>query len=493
MLHIYGKDTTKKRKDLYEVPKMCNFAQKKYQKCVKPHIFGTLRAKQPKRRRMFNRRAINDLKAWKEKADRKPLFMLGARQVGKTSLLKKFGSECFKHCAYFSLDEEENVCGIFRTTKNPKQIIEQLSFLSQAPIVPNDTLLIIDEIQNCPEAISAMKYFCEKAPEYAVACAGSLLGLSFGHEGFSFPVGKVNHINLYPITFAEYLEQKAPGLYRYYLTINSFEPIPDVFFERLTQAFNSYRISGGMPEAAMKMVNMDVAGVEESLKGILKDYAFDFVKHASPVLANRISHVWNSLPSQLAKENRKFVYQLVRPGARAREYEDALIWLQNAGLLSKVSLCKTPQVPLKSYEDLSIFKIYCLDIGLLRELAELAPEIYFTDKPTFKEFKGALAENYILQSLTAQDIQCSRYWASDNKAEIEFLIQRGIEVVPIEVKSGTSVTGHSLREYNNRYAPALRIRYSMLNLKLDGGLANIPLFLTDRTTELLGGLKSTQK
>lgn len=455
--------------------------------CKTPH-FWHFNAKM--KEVMFNRKIIEELKVWKEKADRKPLMLLGARQVGKTSVLKRFGEECFDHCAYFSLDEEEGVCDIFRTTKNPVQIIEQLSFLSEAPIEPQRTLLVFDEIQDCPEAISAMKYFCERTPEYAVACAGSLLGLAFGHEGFSFPVGKVDHINMYPVTFSEYLEQKDANLYRYYQSIDSLSPLPQVFFDRLSQAFMGYRISGGMPEAAMKMIAMDKNGVEQSLNNILKDYAFDFVKHATPLLANRISHVWNSLPSQLAKENHKFIYQLVRPGARAREYEDALLWLQNAGLIYKVSLCKTPQVPLKSYEDLSIFKIYCLDIGLLRALAEMDGEVYLSDNPAFKEFKGALAENYVLQSLVAQGVNCSRYWASGNQAEVEFITAKGCEVIPIEVKSGTSVTGRSLVEYNKRYAPPVRIRFSMLNLKQDDGLVNIPLFLADRFRDLVQKLLS---
>ena len=435
---------------------------------------------------MFNRSIIKELEAWKNKEDRKPLIMLGARQVGKTSVLKRFGKEQFVHCAYFSLDEEKGVCDIFRTTKNPVQIIEQLSFLSEVPILPQETLLILDEIQDCPEAISAMKYFCEKTPEYAVACAGSLLGLAFGHEGFSFPVGKVDHIKMYPVTFTEFLEQKDAGLYRYYQSINDIEPLPQIFFDRLSQAFTAYRISGGMPEAAMAMIGKDMKGVENILQNILQDYALDFVKHTSPLLANRISHVWNSLPSQLAKENRKFVYQLVRPGARAREYEDALTWLQNAGLINKVCLCQTPQVPLKSYEDLSIFKIYCLDIGLLRVLSELSPEAYFSDSPAFKEYKGALAENYILQSLLANGIKRSRYWASGNKAEVEFIVQHGMDVIPIEVKSGTSVTGKSLTEYNKKYSPSMRIRFSMLNLKRDDTLFNIPLFLADKVKYLCG-------
>lgn len=434
---------------------------------------------------MFDRKIISQLKNWNSKEDRKPLIILGARQVGKTSVLKRFGKECFDHCAYFSLDEEEGVCDIFRKTKNPVQIVEQLSFLTDVPILPNKTLLILDEIQECPEAITAMKYFCEKAPHYAVACAGSLLGLAFGHEGFSFPVGKVDHLEMYPVTFSEFLEQKDASLYRYYQSINGFEPIPDVFFERLSQAFTAYRISGGMPEAAMKMLLSDKSAVETVLNNILKDYAFDFVKHASPQLANRISHVWNSLPSQLAKENRKFIYQLVRPGARAREYEDALLWLKNAGLLYKVNLCETPQLPLKSYESLSVFKIYCLDIGLLRVLSEMDADIYLSDNSGFKEFKGALAENYVLQSLVAQGINCSRYWASGNQAEVEFIIQHSTEVIPIEVKSGTSVTGRSLIEYNKKYSPKLRLRFSMLNLKKDDSFINIPLFLADRLTDLL--------
>lgn len=433
---------------------------------------------------MFNRAITKELEAWKNKEDRKPLMMLGARQVGKTSVLKRFGKEQFDNCAYFSLDEEKGVSDIFRTTKNPLQIIEQLSFLTEEPILPQKTLIVLDEIQDCPEAISAMKYFCEKAPEYAVACAGSLLGLAFGHEGFSFPVGKVDHINMYPVTFSEFLEQKDSGLYRYYKSINSLEPLPQVFFDRLSQAFTAYRISGGMPEAAMKMFEKDIKGVENTLQNILQDYALDFVKHASPLLANRISHVWNSLPSQLAKENRKFVYQLVRPGARAREYEDALIWLQNAGLIHKISLCQTPQIPLKSYEDLSIFKIYCLDIGLLRVLSELTPEAYLSDSLIFKEYKGALAENYILQSLLANGIKCSRYWASGNKAEVEFIVQHGMDVIPIEVKSGISITGRSLVEYNKKYSPNLCVRFSMLNLKRDDTLLNIPLFLADRAEDL---------
>lgn len=434
---------------------------------------------------MFKRKIIEQLRKWNDKPDRKPLMLLGARQVGKTFVLKQFGKESFEHCAYFSLDEDNGVADIFRKTKNPVQIVEQLSFLTDRPITAEKSLLVLDEIQSCPEAICSLKYFCENMPELAVACAGSLLGLTFGHEGFSFPVGKVDHLNMYPLTFCEFLEQKDAGLYRYYMSINAVEPLPEVFFNRLVSLFTAYRISGGMPEAAMKMLDADVSAVEEKLRNILKDYSFDFVKHAAPLLANRISHVWNCLPSQLAKENRKFLYQLVRPGARAREYEDALLWLQNAGLIHKVSLCLTPRIPLKSYEDLSTFKIYALDIGILRVLSEIDAGIYIAPTSMFSEFKGALAENYILQSLTANGLNCMRYWSSGNRAEVDFLLQYCNMVIPVEVKSDTNIKGRSLIEFDKKYSPQLRIRYSMRNLSKDGNLINIPLFLADRTEALL--------
>lgn len=223
----------------------------------------------------------------------------------------------------------------------------------------------------------------------------------------------------------------------------------------------------------------------EKLRNILKDYSFDIVKHSTPQLANRISHVWNSLPSQLSKENRKFVYQLVRPGARAREYEDALLWLQNAGLIHKVNLCSIPHIPLKSYEDLSVFKIYSFDIGILRVLSEIDASVYMAVSPAFAEYKGALAENYILQSLVSNGINACRYWSSGNRAEVDFLIQHGADIVPVEVKADTNIRGRSLVEYEKKYSPSIRLRYSMQNLTLDGNLMNIPLFLADRTGHFL--------
>lgn len=434
---------------------------------------------------MIERDIIQELVGWKEKAGRKPLMLFGARQVGKTSILKYFGEHNFDNVAYVSFDEDITLGEIFNRTKDPKRILETLSNATGTDIRPQTTLIILDEIQECPAAIASLKYFCENAPEYAVACAGSMLGLTIGHAGFSFPVGKVDHIDLFPLSFSEFLRAKDKNLHNYLQSIGSLEPIPQLFFDRLAEVFTTYRICGGMPEAASAMLNGDTQETDTVLNSILKDYSLDFVKHASPLLASRVGHVWNSLPSQLARENRKFVYQLVRPGARAREYEDALIWLRNAGLIHMVNLCREPRLPLKAYDDLSIFKVYSFDIGILRRLAEMDASIYYSPADTMQEFKGALAENYILQSLVNVFHQSFRYWSSGNKAEVEFLLPYKDWIFPIEVKAGTSITGKSLTQYQKNFSPKLRLRYSMRNLTLYGNLLNIPLFMADRTKDLL--------
>lgn len=436
---------------------------------------------------MFERDVLKQLSAWKADERRKPLVIHGARQVGKTWVLKHFGKEYFEDVAYFSLDKDESgLCDIFRTTKDPQRIIQQLSFLHGKRINPQTTLLILDEIQECNEALNALKYFCEEAPEYAVACAGSLLGIYLNHIGNSFPVGKVNHIYMYPLTFTEFLKTKDPLMYEYMQSIDKIEPLSQIFFDKLREAFTAYSICGGMPEPATLMVDFnDMAKVDAALRDVLDDYALDFVKHTTAALAPRINYVWNSLPSQLAKENRKFVYQLVRPGARAREYEDAILWLEQAGLVNKVVLSKSPKLPLKAYDDLSVFKLYALDLGLLRSLSELDASILLQPASNYMEYKGALAENYILQSLVAQFQTSFRYWSSGNKAEVDFLLQYGNLICPVEVKADQNVQGKSLVQYEKLFQPACRIRYSMLNLKQDGNLLNIPLFLADKTKDLL--------
>lgn len=435
---------------------------------------------------MFRRRVIDDLKDWLSKSDRKPLILSGARQVGKTWVLKEFGKLCFEDVAYFSLDKESSICQLFQTTKDPLRLVQQLSFLCGKEIKPQTTLLIIDEIQECPEALQSLKYFCEDAPQYAVVCAGSLLGVYLNHESQSFPVGKVNHISMYPLTFSEYLESFDNSLYLYYQKICQIEPLPLVFFDKLKEAYISYCICGGMPEVAMCTIGKnDIASVEEKLGNILSDYSRDFIKHTKPVMANRIDHIWQSLPSQLARENRKFVYQLVRPGARAREYEDALTWLNRAGLIYKVNVISKPALPLKAYDDLSTFKTYALDMGILRKLAEMEPSIYYLESPMFSEFKGALAENSVLHSLISQYGNSFRYWTSEFKAEVDFLIADNCDVFPVEVKADTNITGKSIVQYEKEFHPKLRLRYSMLNLKMDGNMLNIPLFLADKTKQFV--------
>lgn len=436
---------------------------------------------------MFEREIIKNLIAWKSDKKRKPLIIHGARQVGKTWALKAFGKEHFEDVAYFNFDKDDSgLCELFRTTKDPNRLIQQLSFIHGRKINPQTTLLILDEIQECDEALNSLKYFCEELPEYAVACAGSLLGIYLNHLGTSFPVGKVNHLYMYPLTFLEFLHTSDKGLYEYTQSIQQIEPLPQIFCDKLREAFTAYSICGGMPEAATLMIDThDVEQVDNCLRDILNDYSLDFVKHTSGALAPRIGYVWNSLPSQLAKENRKFIYQLVRQGARAREYEDAILWLEQSGLVNKVVLNKTPKLPLKAYDDLSTFKLYALDMGLLRRLSELDASVILTQAPGYAEYKGALAENYVLQSLTAQFQIPFRYWTSGNTAEVDFLLQHNNQIYPIEVKADKNITGKSLAQYNQLYEPELRIRYSMLNLKQDGNLINIPLFLADKTKVLL--------
>ncbi len=436
----------------------------------------------------FTRDLIADLIKWKDDIRRKPLILHGARQVGKTWLLKHFGQTSFEDVAYFNFDERSDAVSIFNIDKDPYRIIKQLSYLHGKRINPQTTLIIFDEIQECKPALNSLKYFCEQIPEYAIACAGSLLGVSLDRGG-SFPVGKVNHLNLYPLTFSEFLQSADKSMHDYLNDLDEVGLMPEVFYNRIQEHFSSYMICGGMPSAAYEILEThDVSRVDSILQEILNDYRLDFSKHAESVLIPRISHVWDSIPSQLSRENRKFIYQLVRPGARAREYENAILWLQQAGLIYLTSLNKEPKLPLSAYDDLSIFKIYLSDIGLLRRLAKLPASSLLSSTSGFTEFKGALAENYVLQSLKTQFEVPLRYWTSAHSAEVDFILQDKEEVLPIEVKSGTNVRGRSLQLYNAMFHPKYRIRYSKLNLSFDDNLLNIPLFMCDYTTKLISML-----
>ena len=431
------------------------------------------------------RTVIEDLKKWKEKKERKPLILKGARQTGKTWILEHFGQIEFEYVAVFNFEKEGTLREIFENTKDPKRILTQLALHTEVPLLPQRTLIVFDEIQECNKALNSLKYFCEEMPEYVIVSAGSLLGVTLS-KGDSFPVGKVEFMDLYPLTFREFLKAADERLFDFVETLDSLSPLPQFIADRMTEHYRRYLVCGGMPAAVKALLEGN--GLEEMRKiqqYILSAYTLDFSKHANGKDIPRIISIWDSIPSQLARENRKFIYKMVKPGARARDYEDALLWLENAGLVYRVFCSSKPFMPLKSYDDLSAFKIYLSDIGLLRELSGLPPEIVLSGDSTYVEFKGAMAENQVLQSLIPQLDVIPRYWTSAGKAEIDFVIQYKTWIIPVEVKSDTRLGGKSLSVYDATYHPTFKIRYSLQNLKMDNNLINIPLYLCDWTRQII--------
>lgn len=433
----------------------------------------------------IGRNVLRQLIEWKSNLGRKPLILQGTRQVGKTWLLKRFGKDYFKSVAYFNFDQQTELKQFFETTKDPKRILQNLALVHGKAILPQTTLVIFDEIQECNDALNALKYFNEDTPEYAIACAGSLLGVAMS-RGASFPVGKVEFIQIHPVTFAEFLAVADCNLSGYLESIEKIEAIPDIFFNPLTDKLKMYYISGGMPESIVALLeNRNVEHTQKALQNILNAYTLDFSKHIENKDIPKINYIWSSLPSQLARENKKFLYQTIKPGARAREYEDALLWLINAGLVHRVYCSSRPSLPLSAYDDLSAFKIYLHDVGLLRRLSQLDPVAIAEGNRLLTEFKGALTENFVLESLVQQFEGSPRYWKSESKAEVDFLIQYENMILPIEVKSDENVKSKSLAFYRKEFNPVLSIRYSLRNLKRDEGLINIPLFMVDYTKKIL--------
>lgn len=424
------------------------------------------------------RKVMKNLLEWKNSNNRKPLILRGARQVGKTYILKQFGNENYDGVAYFNFDHDNELYNLFSHTKDPKRILEQLAFIYGKAIIPEKTLIIFDEIQECPDALNSLKYFEEEANNYHVVSAGSLLGIRLSHT--SFPVGKVDFLDMYPMTFTEFLEADGcKNLIEYMDSINQIEKIPDIFFDRLTEKLKAYFIIGGMPEAVYSWVNeKDMEKVNKIQNDILRAYESDFSKHTTNAEANRISIVWNSIPSQISKENKKFLYQVAKEGARAREYEGAVNWLKDANIVNKIYNVTKPSMPLISYTDLSSFKLYLNDIGLLRRMTDLDSKIIAEGDKLFEEFKGALTENYVLQMLSAMGLN-PYYHTFDNRYEIDYIIQYKNEILPIEVKSSENVNNTSLKVYNEKYNPKTRIRFSMRNLNKDNNLINIPLFMVE--------------
>lgn len=421
---------------------------------------------------------IEKLKEWKESKYRKPLILKGARQVGKTYILKQFGEENYEGVAYFNFDHDEDLYNLFENTKDPRRILEQLAFIYGKAIMPGKTLIIFDEIQECPNALNSLKYFYEEANEYHIACAGSLLGIRLSHT--SFPVGKVEFLNMYPMTFSEFLlADNAQNLVEYMQSIEKIEAIPDIFFNQLEEKLKAYYIIGGMPEAVNAWVNeKNMELVNNIQENILLSYESDFSKHTQESEANKISLIWNSIPSQLAKENKKFLYQTIKEGARAREYEGALNWLNDANLIYKIYNLTKTDFPLKAYNDLSAFKIYMNDVGLLRKMAGLDSRIVVEGDRLFEKFKGAFTENYVLNMLNTTLDNTPNYFTFDRN-EIDFVIQNKNRIIPIEVKANKSTNNTSLTKYNEKFNNELSIRFSMKNLARDGKIINIPLFMIE--------------
>jgi hypothetical protein len=365
---------------------------------------------------------------------------------------------------------------VFKTTKEPDRLLRELALYCDAPILPGRTLIIFDEIQECEEALNSLKYFCEDAPDYHVIAAGSMLGVAVKKKHMAVPVGKVNIIRMFPISFREFLKAADPKTYEYVDSLNEISKLPEIILNKLNAEYRRYQVCGGMPEAVVAMLGgRGMAEVDEILQNILDLYELDFSKYAEPREIPRIHSVWHSLPAQLSKENRKFVYKILRSGARSKDYEGALLWLVDAGMIHIVYNISRPGIPLSAYEDREAFKVYASDCGLLRRLANLPPMVVLSPTANYVEFKGAMAENAALQELLPiLNNQMPYYWTSAGTAEVEFVIQKDDLIIPVEVKAEGNINGKSLSVYNTKYSPRLRVRYSTLNLQYNSGLLSCP-------------------
>lgn len=426
----------------------------------------------------LKRLIIDELKKWKNRKDRKPLILKGVRQCGKTFILNEFGKENYDEVAYFNFEGNPVLAERFEQDLDPKRIIVELGILSRKSIKPQTTLIIFDEIQFCNNALTSLKYFYEQSPQYHIVCAGSLLGIALS-KPLSFPVGKVDFLVLRPMSFYEFvLANDEQMLLDYLEKININTSIPQMFADKLMTLLKSFYITGGMPEAVAKWIDTkDLSEVERIQDMILNAYELEFAKHAPAKDFPKLSLIWNNIPDQLAKENGKFIYGHVKQGARAKDLEDALQWLVSAGMVYKVCKVEKPAIPLSAYSNRNYFKLYLSDIGLLRRMSKLPAALIFEDSKLYTEFKGALTENYVLCELVNLQGDFPYYWKSGNTAEVDFVAQFGEKIVPIEVKASENVKARSLRVYRQKYKPEVSVRTSMLNLKKDDDLLNIPLYM----------------
>lgn len=428
--------------------------------------------------------AMEKLISWKNKSGRKPLIIEGARQVGKTWLMKEFGKNYYEDTVYINFDSNSQMKSLFNQDSDVKRLITGIELYSGKKISPENTLIIFDEVQEVPKALSALKYFCEDAPQYNIVCAGSLLGIAL-HNGTSFPVGKVDFLKLYPLSFHEFLIASGKERFSELIDNKDYEMITafkDIYIESLKH----YYFVGGMPEAVLcYSEKTDFNEVRDIQKRILDAYEQDFSKHAPNEIVPKIRMVWNSIPSQLAKENKKFIYGLIREGARAKDYETAIMWLSDCGLVHKVSRVNSPGLPLKAYEDLKAFKLFMLDVGLLGCMSGLKGRTLIDGNSAFSEFKGALTEQYVLQQLISKEKTGIYYYTNERgTCEIDFLLDDGEKVVPVEVKAETNLQAKRLKSFREKYSPEISVRTSMSDYKNEEKLLNLPLYLIDNIADI---------
>lgn len=430
------------------------------------------------------RLAMEQLLKWKSNTHRKPLIIEGARQVGKTWLMKEFGKQAYDSTVYINFDSNSQMAALFAADLDVKRLILGLELYSGKKISPNHTLLIFDEVQEVPRALTSLKYFCEDAPQYHIVCAGSLLGIAL-HEGTSFPVGKVDFLKLYPLSFKEFLMATGKGRYAELLNSGDFSLITS-FKQTYIDALKYYYFVGGMPEAVQCFAeDNDFAEVRAIQKRILAAYEQDFSKHAPNEIVPKIRMLWNSIPSQLARENKKFLYGLVREGSRAKEYETAIMWLVDCGLVHKVSRVNAAGIPLKAYEDLKAFKLFIVDVGLLSCMVGLNSRTLLDGNALFVEFKGSLTEQYVCQQLkTVEDLGLYYYTNDRGSCEVDFIVDTSEQIIPVEVKAEINLRAKSLKTYCEKYNPKIAVRTSMADFRKEDWLVNLPLYAIDYLPKL---------
>lgn len=428
--------------------------------------------------------AMEALLKWKQSKRRKPLIIEGARQVGKTWLMKEFGRQAYKDTIYINFDSNSRMAELFASDLDVERLIMGLELYAGRKIDPDNALLIFDEVQEVPRALASLKYFYENAPQYHIVCAGSLLGIAL-HEGTSFPVGKVDFLKLYPLSFKEFLMATGKEQFASLLDQQDFQMVTS-FKQTYVDALKQYYFVGGMPEAVESFAeDKDFNEVRAIQKRILAAYEQDFSKHAPNEIVPRLRMLWNSIPSQLAKENKKFIYGLIREGARAKEYETALMWLSDCGLVHKIGRVNTIGIPLKAYEDLKAFKLFVVDVGLLGCMAGLRQRTLLDGNSLFVEFKGALTEQYVCQQLmTLEGLDVYYYTNDRGSCEVDFVVDTGERIVPVEVKAETNLRAKSLKTYRDRFSPEVSIRTSMSEYKKEDWLVNLPLYAIDQITSI---------